>query len=62
MLLSRVVPVAEASVIIAISSVHRKPAMDAVQYCIDALKASVPIWKKVTCNKFEFIIVIVQNR
>ena len=43
----RIVPVQEASVVIAISSVHRKEAMDAVHYCIDTLKASVPIWKKV---------------
>jgi molybdopterin synthase catalytic subunit len=40
------VPLSEASVIIAISSVHRKESLEAVHYCIDALKASVPIWKK----------------
>ena len=45
-----IVPVQEASVVIAVSSVHRKDAMDAVHYCIDALKASVPIWKKVICS------------
>ncbi len=44
---SRVVPVMEASVIIAISSVHRKASLEAVHYAIDSLKASVPIWKKV---------------
>ena len=43
----RIVPVQEASVMIAISSVHRKESIEAVQYCIDALKTSVPIWKKV---------------
>jgi len=43
----RIVPVQEASIVIAISSVHRKAAIEAVHYCIDALKASVPIWKKV---------------
>jgi molybdopterin synthase catalytic subunit len=34
----------EASVMIAISSVHRKESLEAVQYCIDELKAKVPIW------------------
>lgn len=41
-----VVPIGEASVIIAISSVHRKDSLEAVQFCIDTLKATVPIWKK----------------
>ncbi|KAJ8339267.1 hypothetical protein SKAU_G00360530 [Synaphobranchus kaupii] len=41
-----VVPVTEASVIIAISSPHRSESLQAVAYCIEALKASVPIWKK----------------
>lgn len=41
-----VVPVTEASVIIAISSPHREDSLRAVHYCIDTLKASVPIWKK----------------
>ncbi|TRZ03376.1 hypothetical protein DNTS_029851 [Danionella cerebrum] len=40
------VPVTEASVIISISSPHRRESLEAVQYCIDALKATVPIWKK----------------
>ncbi|KAI0217132.1 Molybdopterin synthase catalytic subunit [Lamellibrachia satsuma] len=40
------VPVAESSVIIAISSPHRRDALEGVQYAIDVLKASVPIWKK----------------
>lgn len=44
---SRLVPVTESSVIIAISSPHRKESLDAVHFAIDALKASVPIWKKV---------------
>lgn len=42
-----VVPVAEASVIIAVSSPHRREALAAVEYGIDTLKATVPIWKKV---------------
>ncbi|XP_078367561.1 molybdopterin synthase catalytic subunit-like [Oculina patagonica] len=41
-----VVPIGEASVIIAVSSAHRKNSLEAVQYCIDTLKATVPIWKK----------------
>ncbi|XP_077318882.1 molybdopterin synthase catalytic subunit-like [Lithobates pipiens] len=40
------VPVTEASVAIAISSPHRNDSLDAVKYCINALKATVPIWKK----------------
>jgi molybdopterin synthase catalytic subunit len=41
-----VVDVEEASVIIAISSQHRKNCLDAVQFAIDELKATVPIWKR----------------
>nr|XP_054754338.1 molybdopterin synthase catalytic subunit-like [Lytechinus pictus] len=40
------VPVTESSVMIVISSPHRKESLEAVQYCIDQLKATVPIWKK----------------
>lgn len=40
------VPVKEASVIIAVSSPHRKTSLDAVQYAIEALKKNVPVWKK----------------
>uniref|UniRef100_A0A7R9YFH2 Molybdopterin synthase catalytic subunit n=1 Tax=Pinguiococcus pyrenoidosus TaxID=172671 RepID=A0A7R9YFH2_9STRA len=40
------VPVKEASVIIAVSSPHRRNALDACAFCIDELKARVPIWKK----------------
>ena len=40
------VPTAESSVEIAISSEHRKEALAAVQFAIDELKARVPIWKK----------------
>lgn len=43
----RPVPVEEASVIIAVSSPHRRSAIEAVDYCIDTLKSTVPIWKKV---------------
>lgn len=41
-----VVPVKEASIVIAISSPHRKDALDATQWCIDSVKEKVPIWKK----------------
>jgi len=41
-----VVPIAESSVEIAISSEHRREALAAVQFAIDELKARVPIWKK----------------
>lgn len=40
------VPVTEASVAIAVSSPHRNDSLDAVKYCINVLKATVPIWKK----------------
>ncbi|XP_012272327.1 molybdopterin synthase catalytic subunit [Orussus abietinus] len=40
------VPISEASVVIAISSPHRTESLQAVQFAIDTLKASVPIWKK----------------
>lgn len=40
------VPATEASVIIAVSSVHRAASLEAVKYIIDTLKAKVPIWKK----------------
>ncbi|KAJ3330272.1 Molybdopterin synthase catalytic subunit [Blyttiomyces sp. JEL0837] len=40
-----VVPVGEESVVIAISSPHRKDAIEAVGWCIDELKRTVPVWK-----------------
>jgi len=41
-----VVPTTESSVEIAISSAHRREALEAVHFVIDKLKAQVPIWKK----------------
>jgi molybdopterin synthase catalytic subunit len=41
-----IVPVGEASVIIAVSSPHRKEAIECCHFTIDTLKAKVPIWKK----------------
>ena len=40
------VEIGEASVVIAVSSAHRKPAFEAGQWLIDTLKTEVPIWKK----------------
>ncbi|XP_054258289.1 molybdopterin synthase catalytic subunit-like [Macrosteles quadrilineatus] len=39
-------PVMEASVVIAVSSPHRQASLQAVQFAIETLKASVPVWKK----------------
>ncbi len=41
-----VVPVGEASVVIAVSAPHRAEAFSACRFLIDALKERVPIWKK----------------
>ena len=46
----RVVPVGEASVMIAASSEHRKEAIEAVAHAIDAVKSTATIWKKVRKN------------
>ncbi|CAH0551808.1 unnamed protein product [Brassicogethes aeneus] len=40
------VPVKDASIIIAISSPHRQDAIKATEWCINSVKESVPIWKK----------------
>ena len=44
---TRPVPIGEASVVVAVSAAHRRDSMRAVEYLIDTLKASVPVWKKV---------------
>ena len=41
-----VVPIGEASVVIAVSSGHRRAAFEACHFAIDRLKEVVPIWKK----------------
>ena len=41
-----VCPVQEASVIIAVSSAHRRDALEAAHFGIDRIKATAPIWKK----------------
>ena len=40
------VGISDIAVIIGVSSVHRKAAFEACQFGIDALKETVPIWKK----------------
>jgi molybdopterin synthase catalytic subunit len=40
--------VGEASVVVAASCPHRGDAFDAARFCIDTVKASVPIWKRET--------------
>ncbi|WP_246050217.1 molybdenum cofactor biosynthesis protein MoaE [Neolewinella litorea] len=38
--------IGETAVIIAVSSVHRKPAFEGCEFIIDELKKTVPIWKR----------------
>ena len=38
--------IGEASVVIAVSSAHRKDALEACQFAIERLKKTVPVWKK----------------
>ena len=40
------VPTTESSIEIAVSSAHRREALEAAHFIIDELKARVPIWKK----------------
>jgi molybdopterin synthase catalytic subunit len=40
--------VGEAAVVVAVSAPHRDSAFEAARYAIDAVKASVPIWKRET--------------
>ena len=41
------VPVKEESIIIAVSSPHRKESLEACDFCINEVKRMVPVWKKV---------------
>jgi molybdopterin synthase catalytic subunit len=41
-----VVRLSESSVLVAVSAPHRAEAFEAARFAIDALKATVPIWKK----------------
>jgi molybdopterin synthase catalytic subunit len=38
--------VGEASVVVAVGAPHRDAAFEAARFCIDTLKAAVPIWKR----------------
>ena len=38
--------VTEAAVVVAVSAPHRQAAFDAAHFCIDTVKATVPIWKR----------------
>ncbi|CAN5151226.1 hypothetical protein BH18ACT4_BH18ACT4_07210 [soil metagenome] len=40
--------VGESSVVVAVSAPHRDDAFAAARFCIDAVKATVPIWKRET--------------
>ena len=40
--------VGESSVVVVASAPHRPEAFEAARYCIDTLKATVPIWKRET--------------
>lgn len=42
------VPIGETAVIVVASAPHRDDAFTAARFCIDALKATVPIWKRET--------------
>lgn len=48
-------PIGEISVLIAISSAHRKESLAAVDFAINELKKSVPIWKKEIYEKDEAV-------
>lgn len=40
------VELSESTVVVAVSAPHRDGAFEAARFCIDALKASVPMWKR----------------
>jgi molybdopterin synthase catalytic subunit len=40
--------VTDTAVVVVVSAPHRGEAFDAARFCIDTLKATVPIWKKET--------------
>jgi molybdopterin synthase catalytic subunit len=42
------VPIAEASVVVAVAAAHRAPAFEACRWAMDELKRRVPIWKRET--------------
>ena len=42
------VPLSQSAVVVAVSAPHRGEAFDAARFVIDAVKATVPIWKRET--------------
>jgi molybdopterin synthase catalytic subunit len=52
------VAIKEESIIIAISSPHRKESLEAASFCINEVKKVVPIWKKVILISLLFCYVI----
>ena len=40
------VPVRDPAVVVAVSSPHRREAFEAARFCIDAVKRTVPMWKR----------------
>jgi len=58
----RNVPVGEASVIIAISSRHRKESLEATEFAINTLKATVPIWKKVVFLSLFYMLMLLSRK
>ncbi|MEM3852390.1 MAG: molybdenum cofactor biosynthesis protein MoaE [Methanomassiliicoccales archaeon] len=49
-----VVPVGETSVVVAVSSFHRKEAFETCEKIMDRMKKEVPIWKKYTGEREEW--------
>ncbi|MGH9184944.1 MAG: molybdenum cofactor biosynthesis protein MoaE [Acidimicrobiales bacterium] len=47
------VAIGESSVVVVASAPHRREAFAAARFCIDALKATVPIWKRETWDSGE---------
>jgi molybdopterin synthase catalytic subunit len=45
------IDLADSSVVVAVSAPHRPEAFEAARYAIDALKSSVPIWKRETWSE-----------
>ena len=48
------VEIGETSVAVVVGSPHRAEAFEACRWCIDTLKATVPIWKKEVCPDGSF--------
>ena len=48
-----VLDVGQSAVVVVVSAPHRAEAFEAARFCIDALKRSVPIWKRETWSDGE---------